>query len=303
VPGGVTDRRSIGFIGLGVMGLPMAQNLLRGGCDLVVHTRSRSRATPVEEAGARWVDSPAAVAAATDVIVTMLPDSSDVETVVAGPAGVLEGARSGSTWIDMSSIAPLTTRRLAAEAASRGVGALDAPVSGGEAGAKQATLTIMVGGDAEVFARAEPVLRQLGTSVTLVGDVGAGQVAKTCNQLIVGGTIALVAEALVLAAKADVDPARVREALLGGFAQSRVLEVHGERMLRAEYDPGFRIALHQKDLSIALDLARSVGAAAPLAASVSQLMNARAALGGADRDHSSLATVYEGLADHRLAEP
>jgi len=292
----------IGFIGLGVMGLPMAGHLLDAGHALVVNTRTRERAASLEEKGVAWASSPREVAAAVDVVITMLPDSGDVQAVAEGPDGLLAGARTGLLWIDMSSISPLATRRLGAVAAEYGVSCLDAPVSGGEVGAEQATLTIMVGGDADDFAAAEPIFRTLGSTIVLVGDNGAGQVAKACNQLVVGGTIALVAEALVTAAKAGVDPARVREALLGGFAQSRILEVHGERMLKRTFEPGFRVRLHQKDLAIALELARGVSAALPMTAAVSQLMNALAAAGGGDLDHSALATVYETLGAQTLGD-
>jgi 2-hydroxy-3-oxopropionate reductase len=298
----VEPSTRIGFIGLGVMGLPMAGHLIDAGHDLVVNTRTREKAASLEEKGAGWASSAREVAAAVDVVITMLPDSADVEAVAEGPDGLLAGARSGLLWIDMSSISPLTTRRLAAAAAAREVSCLDAPVSGGEVGAKQATLTIMVGGEEADFAAAEPILRSLGSTIVLVGDTGAGQVAKACNQLIVGGTIALVAEALVTAAKAGVDPGRVREALLGGFAQSRILEVHGERMLKRTFDPGFRIRLHQKDIAIGLELGRGVSAALPMTATVSQLMNALAAAGGGDLDHSALATIYEALGAQTLAE-
>jgi 2-hydroxy-3-oxopropionate reductase len=292
----------IGFIGLGVMGLPMAGHLLDAGHELVVNTRTREKAASLEEQGAAWARSAREVAAAVDVVITMLPDSGDVEAVAEGADGLLAGARQGLLWIDMSSISPLATRRLAAVAGECEVSCLDAPVSGGEVGAKQATLTIMVGGDADDFAAAAPIFRTLGSTIVLVGDNGAGQVAKACNQLVVGGTIALVAEALVTAAKAGVDPARVRDALLGGFAQSRILEVHGERMLKRTFQPGFRVRLHQKDLAIGLELGRGVSAALPMTAAVSQLMNALAAAGGGDLDHSALATVYETLGAKMLAD-
>jgi 2-hydroxy-3-oxopropionate reductase len=292
----------IGFIGLGVMGLPMAGHLLDAGHELVVNTRTREKAASLEEQGAAWARSAREVAAAVDVVITMLPDSGDVEAVAEGADGLLAGARQGLLWIDMSSISPLATRRLAAVAGECEVSCLDAPVSGGEVGAKQATLTIMVGGDADDFAAAAPIFRTLGSTIVLVGDNGAGQVAKACNQLVVGGTIALVAEALVTAAKAGVDPARVRDALLGGFAQSRILEVHGERMLKRTFQPGFRVRLHQKDLAIGLELGRGVSAALPMTAAVSQLMNALAAAGGGDLDHSALATVYETLGAQTLAD-
>jgi 2-hydroxy-3-oxopropionate reductase len=292
----------VGFIGLGVMGLPMAGHLLDAGYELVVNTRTREKATSLEARGAAWASSAREVAGTVDVVITMLPDSGDVEAVAQGPEGLLADAQPGLLWIDMSSISPLATRRFAAAAAERTVSCLDAPVSGGQVGAEQASLTIMVGGDADDFATAEPIFRTLGSTIVLVGDNGAGQVAKACNQLVVGGTIALVAEALVTAAKAGVDPARVREALLGGFAQSRILEVHGERMLKRTFQPGFRVRLHQKDLAIGLELGRGVSAALPMTAAVSQLMNALAAAGGGDLDHSALATVYETLGAQMLVD-
>jgi 2-hydroxy-3-oxopropionate reductase len=240
------------------------------------------------------------VASRSDVIITMLPDSPDVAAVVEGSRGVLAGAHEGLTWIDMSSISPTVTRRLAEAATEQGVQSLDAPVSGGEKGAIEGTLAIMVGGPTAVFERCLPILQCMGTSVVYIGDTGAGQIAKLCNQMIVGTTIAAVSEALVLGAKAGADPVRIRQALLGGFAQSRILDVHGQRMLEGAFQPGFRIQLHQKDLGIALDAARSFSAAAPLASIVAQLMNSAAAEGRADLDHSALVTVYESLANLSL---
>lgn len=292
----------IGFVGLGIMGKPMAHNLLRAGYALTVNTRTRTRAEELLTQGAVWADSAAAAAASCEVVITMLPDSPDVASVVRGGEGLLAGATSSLLWIDMSTIAPAVARELSLEAAAEGVDCLDAPVSGGERGAIEATLSIMVGGSEEVLERARPILELLGAKIVHIGESGAGQVAKACNQMLAGVGIAAVAEALVLAAKAGVDPSRVREALLGGLASSRVLEVHGERMLTGAYKPGFRTQLHQKDLGIALEIARSVAAGAPLLALSAQLMNALAAAGGSELDHSALVSVYEQLGGCRLRE-
>ncbi|MFI5046695.1 MAG: 2-hydroxy-3-oxopropionate reductase [Acidimicrobiia bacterium] len=287
---------AVGFVGLGVMGLPMAQNLVSAGYPLTVTTRTRARAESLLDAGSQWAASPAAVADASDVVITMLPDSTDVIDVAHGSEGLLAGARADVTWIDMSSIAPAVTTMLAREAAEHGVDCLDAPVSGGEQGAIDGTLSIMVGGPRQVFDRCLPILQTLGASVVHVGDTGAGQVTKLCNQMIVGTTIAAVAEALVLADKSGVDPAAVRQVLLGGFAQSKILDVHGQRMLDRSFRPGFRSALHQKDLANALDAARQAASPSPLTAIVMQLLTALQAAGGGDLDHSALVQVYEALA-------
>lgn len=287
----------IGFIGLGIMGLPMAMNLARAGYQLTVNTRTASRAQPILKVGAMWEGDAASVARASDIVITMLPDSPDVAAVIEGSSGVLADAHEGMTWIDMSTISPVVTRRLADLAHERGVDSLDAPVSGGEKGAVEGTLSIMVGGPLEVFERCLPLLECMGQSIVHIGGTGTGQIAKLCNQMIVGTTIAAVGEALVVGAKAGADPAKIREALLGGFAQSRILDVHGQRMLEGALQPGFRIRLHQKDVGIALDAARSFSAAAPLTALVAQLMNSAIAAGEGDRDHSALIRVYESLAD------
>ena len=255
------------------------------------------------DAGSQWAASPAAVADASDVVITMLPDSTDVVEVAHGADGLLAGANVGLTWIDMSSIAPAVTTMLAREAIDEGVECLDAPVSGGEQGAIDGTLSIMVGGERSVFDRCLPILQVLGGSVVHVGDAGAGQVTKLCNQMIVGTTIAAVAEALVLASKSGVDPAAVREVLLGGFAQSRILDVHGQRMLERNFRPGFRSALHQKDLANALDAARQVASPSPLTSIVMQLLTALQAADGGDLDHSALVQVYEALAGSDLDPP
>ena len=289
---------TVGFIGLGVMGRPMAVNLLKAGYPLVAHNRSRPPIDALGAAGAREADSPAAVARAADVVITMLPDTPDVERVLTGPAGVLEGVRPDTVIIDMSTIAPEAACALADEAARRGASLLDAPVSGGEVGAIAGTLSIMVGGNAAALERVRPILEVVGAPdhIVHVGVPGAGQLCKACNQIVVGGTLAAVAEALTLARKAGVDPGRVREALLGGFASSRVLDVHGDRMIRQEFTPGFRAALHQKDMGIAIDAARRLGVAAPVSAIVLQLLNAAVAAGRGHLDHSVLSTVILELA-------
>lgn len=289
----------IGFIGLGVMGAPMARNLAAAGHDLVV---SLNRSPLPEGLAARVVDGPAAVARESEVVITMLPDTPDVERVMLGEGGVAEGIGAGALVVDMSSISPIATARMAQAIRARGAGYLDAPVSGGEVGAKAASLTIMVGGPEAEFERARPLFEVLGRNITLVGEEnGAGQTCKIANQIIVALNIAAVAEALVFASKAGCDPARVRQALLGGFAASRVLEVHGERMIERSFDPGFRIRLHQKDLGLALDAARTLGVALPNTATAQELMNACAARGGAEQDHAALVRALEILADHPVA--
>ncbi len=296
------ELSTLGFIGLGVMGLPMARNLLNAGYPVIVHSRSRQRADDLVSEGARWASSPSDVARAATVVVTMLPDSSDVRDVADGPSGLFAGASPGLTWIDMSSIDPQVTRSLAVRAAQFGIECLDAPVSGGERGAVDATLSIMVGGPQATFDRCLPLLSRLGGAVVRVGDTGAGQLAKVCNQIVVGCTIAAVAEALTLAGQAGVDPAAVRQVMLGGLASSRVLEVHGERMLRRTFAPGFRAVLHRKDLLNALDAARGSGSALFLTALVSELMTAQVAAGGGDLDHAALVKVYESLSGRRPVE-
>jgi 2-hydroxy-3-oxopropionate reductase len=290
---------TVGVVGLGIMGLPMARNLLDAGYPLVVHTRTEGRAAELVESGARWCSSPRALALDSDVVITMLPDSPDVLAVLDGENGVLAGAHSGLTWIDSSSIDPDVTRGLARSADEVGMDCLDAPVSGGEQAAIAGTLSVMVGGNRAVFERCAPILERLGSSVTYVGEVGSGQVAKLCNQVVVGCTIAAVAEALLLAARSGVDPAVVRQVMLGGFAKSRVLDVHGQRMLERTFAPGFRTALHLKDLNNALSSARASGAPLPATAAVADLMRAQLANGDGDLDHSALLTVYESFAADR----
>jgi 2-hydroxy-3-oxopropionate reductase len=289
----------IGFIGLGIMGKPMAANLIKGGHTL--HLQSRS-GVPAEltAAGGRACDSAKAVAQKADIVILMLPDTPDVERVLFGTNGVAEGLRPGKLVIDMSSIAPLATKDFAGRINALGCDYLDAPVSGGEVGAKNAALTIMVGGPQAAFERAQPVFELMGKNITLVGGNGDGQTCKVANQIIVALNIEAVAEALLFAAKAGADPAKVRQALLGGFAASRVLEVHGERMIKRTFDPGFRIELHQKDLGLALAGARALGLSLPNTASAQELFNACAANGGAKWDHSAMVRALERLANHEV---
>ncbi|RFB81145.1 2-hydroxy-3-oxopropionate reductase [Methylovirgula sp. 4M-Z18] len=291
----------IGFIGLGVMGAPMARHLAAAGHDIVTVL---NRSALPDNLKATVVGSAADVARASEIVITMLPDTPDVERVLLGDGGVLEGISAGALVIDMSSISPIATARFAARFTSAGVGYLDAPVSGGEVGAKAANLTIMVGGPKAEFQRALPIFEKLGKNITLIGErPGAGQTCKIANQIIVALNIEAVAEALVFASKAGCDPAVVRSALMGGFASSRVLEVHGERMIKRSFAPGFRIRLHQKDLSLALESARALGIALPNTATAQELMNACAARkGGAEADHSSLVRALEMLGGHTLAD-
>ena len=288
-------KETVGFIGLGTMGRPMARNLLVAGYPVVAHNRSRGPVEELSTAGADAADAPAEVAERAAVVITMLPDTSDVEDVAFGASGVMESLRPGLLIVDMSTIRPALARRIAREAREHGADALDAPVSGGELGAREASLSVMVGGSEDSFQRARPILRSMGRNVTWIGEPGAGQVAKAANQVIVGVTIQAVAEALLLAARSGVDPARVREALLGGFAQSRILEVHGQRMLDRDFDPGFRSRLHRKDLAIAVDAGREAGVALPSAALVGEALSALVGSGGGDQDHSALLRVLEAM--------
>jgi len=286
----------IGFIGLGIMGKPMARNLLKAGYPLVVHNRSRASVEELSREGARAAGSPQEVAQGSDVVITMLPDSPDVEQVVLGAKGVIEGVRQGMLLVDMSTVAPSTSLKLHRAMAERRVQALDAPVSGGEIGAREATLSIMVGGDEGAFQRALPILQAMGKNIVRVGGPGAGQVAKACNQVIVALTIQAVAEALTLARKCGVDPGKVREALLGGFAQSRILEVHGKRMIDRAFQPGFRMRLHRKDLAIALQTGKEQGVALLATAQAAELMDSLLAQGKGELDHSGLALLVEQMA-------
>jgi 2-hydroxy-3-oxopropionate reductase len=294
-------NETLGFIGLGVMGKPMAGHLVKAGFPLVVHNRSRGKVDELVAQGAKGAASPAEVARQATVVITMLPDTPDVEHVLTGPDGVLAGVQKGALVIDMSSISPVATERLAALVAEKGAAMLDAPVSGGEIGAINATLSIMVGGDEAAFERARPIFEAMGNKERIVhiGKSGAGQVCKVCNQVAIGGALAGVSEAFALAKKAGVDPARVRAALLGGFAASKVLEVHGERMLTGNYKPGFRARLYQKDLRLANEAAAANNVAMPGTAIVTQMVNALVARGGGDLDYAALGTVLFGLAGEK----
>ena len=295
-------QRTIGFIGLGIMGKPMARNLLKAGYSLVIHNRSRAAVDELSKEGAQVAASAQEVASRSEVIITMLPDSRDVELVCAGEHGVFAGAKSGSLLIDMSSISPVVARKLAATAKRLGCDMLDAPVSGGEAGAINAALSIMIGGAASAVERAMPIFQALGKNIVHVGDAGAGQVTKAANQMVVGTTIAIVGEALVLAAKAGVDPAKVRQALLGGFAQSKILEAHGQKMLDRNFKPGFRIRLHEKDMKIALATGSEYGVPLMVTGVVGQMMTAMKGMGNGDLDHSGLVKFVEELAMTELAQ-
>ena len=290
----------IGFIGLGIMGRPMALHLRAAGHDLLVPERA-SLTAELREAATTLPD-PAAVAKAAEVVILMLPDTPDVEAVLFGPRGVAEGIGSGKLVIDMSSISPVATKDFAERINARGADYLDAPVSGGEVGAKQATLTIMVGGSQAAFDRAQPLFAAMGKNVTLVGENnGAGQTCKVANQIIVALTIEAVGEALVFAAKAGADPAKVRQALMGGLATSRILELHGDRMIKRTFDPGFRIALHQKDLNLALHTGRELGVALPNTAMAQQLFSACVAAGGGGWDHSGMVKALETLSAQKVS--
>ena len=293
-------RESIGFIGLGIMGKPMARNLIKAGYLLTVHNRSRGAVDELVREGAKDGRTPRGVAEESDMIITMLPDSPDVQQVVTGPSGVLEGLRKGAVLVDMSTISPMVTQDLAKAVRSKGAEMLDAPVSGGEKGAVEATLSIMVGGPEEIFARVKPVFEVMGKNIVHIGATGAGQVTKACNQIVVALTIQAVSEALVLASKAGVDPGKVRQALLGGFAQSRILDVHGQRMLERNFKPGFRVRLHQKDLNIGLSTGKNLGVPLPATAVVQEAFTALQGLGRGDQDHSSLVTVIEDLANTQV---
>ena len=291
----------IGFVGLGIMGRPMAGHLIAAGHELFLHSRS---GVPGEllAAGAANAASPAGAARAGDVVFTMVPDTPDVEKVLFGDDGIASGLSEGKIVVDMSSISPVATRDFAARINALGCQYLDSPVSGGEVGAKNAALTIMVGGEQATFDRIRPLFETMGKNITRVGGNGDGQITKVANQIIVALTIEAVGEALVLAAKAGADPSRVREALMGGFANSRILEVHGERMIKRSFDPGFRIELHQKDLNLALATARELGVALPNTATAQELFNACRAHGGQGWDHSAMVRALETLSNHRVAD-
>src|SRR6195952_3838965 len=291
----------IGFIGLGIMGRPMALNLKNAGHELIVP--ERSSLTDEIRGAARIVATSKDVAAASEVVILMVPDTPDVETVLFGKDGAAEGLQKGSLVIDMSSISPIETKDYAKRVNAKGCDYLDAPVSGGEVGAKQATLTIMVGGPASAFARAKPLFELMGKNITHVGsENGAGQTCKVANQIMVALNIQAVSEALVFASKAGADPARVRAALMGGFASSRILELHAERMLNGTFNPGFRIRLHQKDLNLALSSAKDLGLSLPNTAIAQQMFSSCVAQGGAELDHSALVLAIERMAGHSIRD-
>jgi 2-hydroxy-3-oxopropionate reductase len=291
----------VGFIGLGIMGTPMALHLVNKGHTLTVHTRSQVPEA-IASAGGQRLANAAEVARASEVIFIMVPDTPDVEAVLFGKGGVAEGLSKGKVVVDMSSISPMATKAFAKRINELGADYIDAPVSGGEVGARAGTLTIMCGGDPAVFERVKPLLACMGKNITLVGGNGDGQTTKVANQIIVALNIAAVSEALVFASKAGADPAKVREALMGGFAASRILEVHGERMIKRTFNPGFRIQLHQKDLGLALQGARELGVALPQTASAAQLMQACAAHGLGELDHSALVQALEIMAGQAVAK-
>ena len=292
---------SIGFIGLGIMGTPMAGHLITGGHSLFAYSR-RGVPAPLLDKGATACESSEEVAEAADIVFIMVPDTPHVEDVLFGASGVARGLAPGKIVVDMSSISPLATKDFAKRINDLGCSYLDAPVSGGEVGAKAASLTIMVGGPEAAFAKVKPLFDLMGKNVTLVGGNGDGQTCKVANQIIVALTIEAVAEALLFASKAGADPAKVRQALMGGFASSRILEVHGERMVKRTFDPGFRIELHQKDLNVALANARLLGVALPNTATAQELFNACVAHGGAKWDHSALVRALEIMANHEIGQ-
>ena len=293
----------VGFIGLGIMGGPMAKNLMQAGHELVLYTRTRQKAEDlVGSGGAEVAGSPREVAQKSTTIITMLPDSPEVREIVAGEDGILEGINEGSLIIDMSTISPVVTKELAAAAREKGASMLDAPVSGGDVGAQQGTLSIMVGGDEADFERARPIFEAVGKTITNVGDVGYGQVVKAANQVVVALTIEAVSEALVLGSKAGVDPEKILDVLSGGLAGNKVMEVKREKFLSHSFDPGFRIELHHKDLGIALAAGREYGVALPVTSIVDQMLEALKTKGRGDRDHSAILTLIEDLAQHEIGE-
>ena len=290
----------LGFIGLGIMGAPMAAHLIAVGHEIFLHTRSQVPADLLTGQASACA-SAAEVAQKADIIFLMLPDTPDVAAVLFGDDGVAAGLSQGKTVVDMSSISPMETKEFAARINALGCDYLDAPVSGGEVGAKAGSLTIMVGGPEMAFEKVKPLFELMGKNITLVGGNGDGQTCKVANQIIVALNIAAVGEALLFASKAGADPAKVRQALMGGFAASRILEVHGERMIKRTFNPGFRIGLHQKDLSLALAGARALGVALPQTAGAAQLMQVCAANGLQDLDHSALVRSLEIMANHTVA--
>lgn len=290
----------IGFIGLGAMGKPMARNLMKAGYALNVLTRTRSKVEDVLADGAVWCNTPEQVAQKSEVVITNLPDTPDVEQVIAGKDGVFDGVRPGMLIIDMSTISPIAARQLAEQAQARGCDFLDAPVSGGDIGAQNATLSIMVGGTERAFQRALPIFEKLGKTFILMGDAGAGQITKAANQIVAAINMAATCEALVFAAKAGVDPVKVRQALMGGAAYSRSLEFHGQRIIDRNFKPGFRLRLHRKDLDIAMATGKEYGIVLPVTAQVREMMTASLNAGQGDLDNSSLALLLEKLSNQEV---
>ena len=291
----------LGFIGLGIMGAPMASHLVNAGHEVFINTRSKISSS-LANSKAIQCKSPADVAKNADIIFLMLPDTPDVEKVLFDEGGVASGISKGKIVVDMSSISPIATKEFAKKINGLGCDYLDAPVSGGELGAKNATLSIMVGGEEGIFNRVKPVFELMGKNINLVGANGDGQTAKVANQIIVALNIEAVAEALLFASKAGADPAKVRQALMGGFAGSKILEVHGERMVKRTFDPGFRIELHQKDLNLALNSARTLGVSLPNTANAQELFNACSAHGGKAWDHSAMVKALEKLANFEIGQ-
>ncbi len=297
----MSSSLKLGFVGLGIMGAPMAGHLMAAGHQLFLNTRSQVPAE-LTGAGATSCASPKEVAQHADIIFLMVPDTPDVEKVLFGENGIASGLSQGKIVVDMSSISPIETKVFAQKINALACDYLDAPVSGGQVGAKNAALTIMVGGDEAIFAKVKPLFDLMGKNINLVGANGAGQITKVANQIIVALNIEAVGEALVFAAKAGADPAKVRQALMGGFASSKILEVHGERMINRTFDPGFRIELHQKDLNLALNSARALGVSLPNTATAQELFNSCAAHGGKAWDHSAMVKALEKLANHEIGQ-
>lgn len=297
----MSKQLKLGFVGLGIMGAPMAGHLVNAGHEVFINTRSKVP-EGLSSSSAVQCTSPQEVASKADIIFTMVPDTPDVETVLFGEKGIAAGLTKGKIVVDMSSISPISTKEFAKKVNALGCDYLDAPVSGGELGAKNATLSIMVGGDEDVFEKVKPVFELMGKNINLVGGNGDGQTAKVANQIIVALNIEAVAEALLFASKAGADPAKVRQALMGGFASSKILEVHGERMVKRTFDPGFRIELHQKDLNLALNSARALGVALPNTAMAQELFNSCAAHGGKAWDHSAMVRALEKLANFEIGQ-
>ena len=292
--------KNIGFIGLGIMGRPMAGHLIRAGYTVHVFDQSPGPVKDLSDLGAMACNSSREVAGESDIIFIMVPDTPDVDLVLFGLNGVAEGIKKGSTVVDMSSISPIATKKFARKLEFLGVEMLDAPVSGGEVGAQNAGLSIMVGGKIDVFEEIKPFFELMGKNIVHIGPSGDGQTCKVANQIVVALTIEAVGEALLLASKAGADPSKVREALLGGFAQSRILDFHGKKMITRSFEPGFRISLHQKDLNLALQTARELGLSLPNTATAQELFNAVTAREGADYDHSAMVMALEMMANHKI---